>query len=176
MNSYIYYFEQLMSNADDPLKQWRRTHRQRWRWVQSPCPIIATLVIQLERVSLRSVRLCVASGMSRPEFQRWLNDLLKSSRGTNHQVISGQREAEIIQFLLVCSGGGQQSYVNKHYRWLRTFSLTDYNGHLQLIQKDNAKRMCHRGGGTVSDTVTCLWVTQDEIRRHVSCIGRTISS
>ena len=83
--------------------------------------------------------------MSRPEFERRLNELLKSSKGVNHQVISNQEHAEIIQFLLAYSGGGQQPCEGKHYRWLRAFSLTDYDGHIQLTRKDNSKRVVSKG-------------------------------
>ena len=56
-------------------------------------------------------------------------------------------------------------------KWLMTFSLTDYNGHLQLIQDIILSTFAQRGWYTAPYTVTRVWVTQDEIKRYASLIG-----
>ena len=79
--------------------------------------------------------------MSRPEFDRKVAEIIDSSAGKNHQFITNQERTEIVDFLSTYSQGSEQPREGKHYRWIRTLTLTNYAGHLELTRKDGGKRV-----------------------------------
>ena len=79
--------------------------------------------------------------MSRLEFDRKVNSLLDTSAGKNNQILDATERGEIIAFLLEFNEGRVKPSQPKHYRWIKTMSLTDYAGHLELTRKENGKRI-----------------------------------
>ena len=82
--------------------------------------------------------------MSRLEFDSKVTGFLSSSAGKNHQIITNQERTEIIEFLSAYHQGRLKPCEGKHYRWLRTLTLTDYAGHMELTRTDSGKRLVPR--------------------------------